>query len=61
MLVYVIYRHLFWNRDVPCYADDNQLYVSFSPADENGQSDAIAAMESCVSDKEMDARKSTLD
>ncbi|PFX28105.1 putative RNA-directed DNA polymerase from transposon X-element [Stylophora pistillata] len=30
---------------VPCYADDNQLYVSFSPADENGQSDAIAAME----------------
>ena len=33
---------------VYCYADDNQLYVSFSPADENGQSDAIAAMESCV-------------
>ena len=31
-----------------CYADDNQHYVSFSPADENGQSDAIAAMESCV-------------
>ena len=33
---------------VRCYAADNQLYVSFSPADENGQSDAIAAMESCV-------------
>ena len=31
-----------------CHADDNQLYVSFDPADENGQSDAIAAMESCV-------------
>ena len=30
------------------YADDNQLYVSFSPADENGWSDAIVAMESCV-------------
>ena len=28
--------------------DDNQLFVSFSPADENGPSDAIAAMESCV-------------
>ena len=33
---------------VHCYADDNQLYVPFSQADENGQSDAIAAMESCV-------------
>lgn len=33
---------------VHCYADDNQLYVYFSPADENGQSDAIAAMESYV-------------
>jgi len=31
-----------------CHADDNQLYVSFSPADENGQSDTIAAIESCV-------------
>ena len=33
---------------VHCYAVDNQLYVSFSPADESGQCDAIAAMESCV-------------
>ena len=33
---------------VHCYVDDNQLCVSFSPADENGQSEAIAAMESCV-------------
>ena len=35
-------------RTVHCFADDNQFYVSFSPADENGQSDAIAAMERCV-------------
>ena len=31
---------------VHCYTDDNELYVSFSPADENGQSDTITAMES---------------
>ena len=31
-----------------CYADDTQLYVSFSPKDELGQDDALAAMERCV-------------
>ena len=31
-----------------CYADDTQLYVSFSPADEMDQWEAIAAMERCV-------------
>lgn len=30
------------------YAGDTQLYVSFSPADETGHLDAIAATECCV-------------
>ena len=34
--------------NVHSYADDNHLYVSFSPADDTGQSDAIAAMEQCI-------------
>ena len=34
--------------DVHCYADDSQLNVSFSPKDELGQDDALAAMERCV-------------
>ena len=35
---------------VHCYADDTQLYVSFSPGDETGHSDAIPAIaiERCI-------------
>lgn len=35
---------------IHCYGDDNQIYVSFSPADETGhsQTDAIAAFEGCI-------------
>ena len=41
----IIENHL---PDVHCYADDTQLYVSFSPKDELGPDDALAAMERCV-------------
>ena len=41
----IIENHL---PDVRCYADDTQLYVSFSPKDELGPDDALAAMERCV-------------
>lgn len=43
----VISGHL---PSVHCYADDTQLYVSFSPKHETGQSDAIAAIEHCIVD-----------
>ena len=33
-----------------CYADDTQLYVSFSPKDNCGEEEAIAAMERCIRD-----------
>ena len=35
---------------VMCYADDTQLYVSFSPKDNCGEVEAIAAMERCIKD-----------
>ena len=40
----IIKNHL---PDVHCYADDTQFYVSFSPKDELGPDDALAAMERC--------------
>ena len=33
-----------------CYADDTQLYVSFSPKDNCGEEEATAAMERCIKD-----------
>ena len=35
---------------VMCYADDTQLYVSFSPEDNCGEEEAIVAMERCIKD-----------
>ena len=35
---------------VMCYDDDTQLYVSFSPKDNCGEVEAIAAMERCIKD-----------
>ena len=33
---------------VHCYADNTQLYISFSPTDETGHSAAITAIERCI-------------
>ena len=44
-LLHVVKDHL---PSVHCDADDTQLYVSFSPKDEAGQFDAIAAIERCI-------------
>ena len=44
-LLHVIQDYL---PSVHCYANDIQLYISFSPADETGHSDAIAAIEFCI-------------
>ena len=43
----VISGHL---PSVHCYADDTQLYLSFSPKHETGQFDAITAIEHCIED-----------
>ena len=43
----VIKEHL---PTVHCYADDTQLYVSFSPNKSTGQSEAVNAIQHCVKD-----------
>ena len=35
---------------VMCYADDTQLYVSFSPKDDCGEGEAVDAMRRCIDD-----------
>ena len=35
---------------VMCYADDTQLYMSFSPKEETGEVEALANMEKCIND-----------
>ena len=41
----IVSRHL---PDVQCYADDSQLYLSFSPNSSASQESAVNAMECCI-------------
>ena len=43
----VVKNHL---PTVHCYADDTQLFVSFSPNEDAGQDEAVAAVLSCIDD-----------
>ena len=55
-LLFILYASKFldiFGNHLPhshCFADDSQLYVSFKPHDLCGQSEAILAMENCISD-----------
>ena len=43
----VVEKHL---PTVHCYADDSQLYISFSPKAHSGQANAVASIEHCIQD-----------
>ena len=38
------------NLQIHCYADDNQLYLSFCPSNIANQEAALASVESCIED-----------
>ena len=47
LLFDVVEKHL---PTVHYYADDSQLYISFSPTAHSGQADAVASIKHCIQD-----------